>query len=266
MPDAVPERPKIADAPLSVILLAPAADDPVFGELDHVVRDWLAWLDQRPGDSELLLILDDGGSASQAPSISHSRLRVIHQVAPSGIGPSLQTAVRLARFPLVLTAPGGRQFHPADVQTLFAAIDQVDLVAGCRVAGRPPRWLRALGLMKRIATRILLGYADEPRASWLGWAGCWRRLRTRCIFGVQLQDSECPLRLYRAEVLRRFPIQARGSFAFVEIAAKANDLGCWMAEAPIPWTRPANETVDPHWHADVRLVRRAPDFGPPSNK
>jgi len=259
MPDAVPERPKIADAPVSVILLAPAA-----GDLEAVVRDWLMWLDQRPGDSELLLVLDDDGAASEAPSSIHPRLRVIHQVTPSGAGPSLQTAIWLARFPLALTAPGDRQFQPADAKALFAAIDQVDLVAGCRVAGPPPVWLRALGFMKRMATRILLGYGDEPRVSWLGWQGFWRRFHTRHIFGVKLQDSECPLRLYRTEILRRFPIQARGSFAFVEVAAKANDLGCWMAEAPVTWNPPHNEAADPHWKADARLVRRSPDFGAPS--
>lgn len=274
MLDAVPERSKIADAPLSVILLAPASGDAASGDFPHpplakggaaageleaVVRDWLAWLDQRPGDSELLMVLDAG--ASEFHRLSHPRLRLVRQVAPSGLGPSLQTGIWLARFPLVLTAPADRQFQPADAQALFANIDQVDFVAGCRVAGRPPLWLRGLGLLKRILTRVLLGYADEPRAGWLGWTGFWRRLRTRCIFGVQLQDSECPLRLYRAEVLRRFPIQARGSFAVIEVAAKANDLGCWMAEAPVPWKRPPVETVDPHWNADARLVRRAPDFG-----
>jgi hypothetical protein len=258
MADAVAERPKIADAGLSVILLAPAT-----GDLDPVVRDWLTWLEQRPGDSEILLVLD--GCVLEA-SLSHSRLRVVHQVAPAGIGPSLQSAIWLARFPLALTAPADRQFQPADVQPFFAAIDQVDLVAGSRVADRPPWWLRVLGFLKRMATRILLGYADEPRVSWLGWQGFWRRLHTRHIFGVKLQDSECPLRLYRTEVLRRFPIQARGSFAVVEAAAKANDLGCWMSETPVPWNRPANEAPDPHWKADARLVRRSPDFGNPSPK
>jgi len=253
MDDAVAERPKIADAALSVILLAPAT-----GDLDAVVRDWLTWLEQRPGASEILLVLD--GRVAEA-SLSHARLRIVHQVAPSGIGPSLQSAIWLARFPLALTAPADRQFQPAGVHPLFAAIDQVDFVAGCRVADPPPWWLRVLGFLKRIATRILLGYADEPRVSWIGWQGFWRRLHTRYIFGVRLQDSECPLRLYRTGVLRRFPIQARGSFAVVETAAKANDLGCLMAETPVSWHRPPNEAVDPHWKADARLVRRSPDFG-----
>ncbi|MCI0684766.1 MAG: hypothetical protein L0Y71_21930 [Gemmataceae bacterium] len=255
---AVPERPKIADAPLSVVLLAPAA-----GDRQAVVRDWLAWLEQRAGDAELLLILD-GGRGDEIQS--HPRLRIVHHVEPPGIGPSLQTAVWLVRFPLMLTAPCDRQFRPADVQGLFALIDQVDFVAGCRVAAPPPAWLHVLGLVKRIVTRIVLGYADEPRVSWLGWRGFWRRFRARHIFGVKLQDSGCPLRLYRSEALRQFPIQSRGTFAWVEVAAKANDLGCWMAEAAIPWTPPNEPPIepdDPHWRADARLVRRAPDFGSP---
>ena len=257
---AVPERPKIADAPLSVVLLArPGVED-----LHTIVRAWLAWLGQRPGDTELLVVFDDANAETSALAIDDARLRIIHHVAPPGVGPSLQTAIWFARYPLLLTATGDRQFQPDDAQRLFVLIDQVDLVTGCRVAGPPPRWLRALGLVKRILTRIFLGYASERRASWLGWRGIGRRCFVRFFFGVQLHDVECPLRLYRTEMLRRFPIQARGSFAQVEILAKANHLGCWMAEAPVPWSPPAHAEPDPLWKADGKMVRRNPDFGSPA--
>ena len=253
---AVPERPKIADAPLSVVLLAREGGT----DLEAVVKDWLAWLDQRGGDAEVLIIVRE---FVHSP-LTDSRVRIIHQVAPNGCGACLQTAVLLARHPLLLTCTGDRQFQPADAPRLFAHIDQVDIVSGCRVPAPPPLWLRALGLVKRIVTRVLLGYADEPRAGWLGWRGLGRRLRLRVVFGVKLHDAECVLRLYRTEVLRRFPIQAHGSFAHVEVLAKANHLGCWMAETPLPWTPPEPEQPDSLWAADVKLVRRRPEFGSPT--
>ncbi len=254
---AVPERPKIADAPLSVVLLARAGG----AELEATVHAWRAWLNTRPGEAEVLVVIPERASANCIGPLGDPRVRIVHHVTPTGSGACLQTAVLLARHPLLLTTTADRQFQPADAEGLFARIDQVDVVGGWRVESPPPLWLRALGLIKRLLTRVLLGYADEPRVSWLGWRGLGRRCRIRHIFGVKLHDAECVFRLYRADVLRRFPIQSNGSFAHVEVLAKANHLGCWMAETPVPWTPPAQEEPDPLWAADAKLVRRRPDFG-----
>jgi hypothetical protein len=251
----MPELPKIADAPLSVVLLAPHAGDPV----DLAVHDWLGWLGQRPGEAEVLVVLPDAESTSQGVASGDPRVRIVRHVAPPGNGAFLQSAAALVRYPLLLTATADRQFQPADASRLLAQIDQVHMVCGCRVAA-PPFWLRALGLMKRIVTRVLLGYADEPRATWLGWPGLWRRVSTRLIFGVKLHDAACGLRLYRTEVLQRFPIQSMGSFAHVEVAAKANHLGCWMAEVPVSWVPSDSADVDSCWSADVKALRRRPQF------
>jgi len=252
-----PERPPIADAPLSVVLLArPGAVD-----LEAVVQAWLAWLDQRPGESEVLLIVE--GLDAPTISVADPRLRIIDQVAPTGIGPCLQTGVWLAKHPLLLTAPADHQFQPADAQGLFEQINKVDLVAGVRVHCPPPLWLRVLGFFKRIASLIFLGYFGEPRAAWFGWRGWGRRFRIRHVFGVRVADAECPLRLYRKEVFARLPIQSRGSFAHVEVLAKTNHLGCMMAEAPAPWTPLPNEAEDPDWTADARQLFRRPEFGMP---
>src|SRR5262245_32546376 len=252
----MPELPKIADAPLSVVLLAPKEGD----ERDAAVQAWLEWLGQRPGDAELLVVLPDAESAGQDAAASDSRLRIIHHVVPSGSGACLQTAVALTRYPLLLFATADRQFRPADAALLLAQIDQVHIVCGCRVAAPPPFWLRALGLVKRLLTRILLGYAEQPRAAWLGWPGLWQRWRIRLVFGVKLHDAACVFRLYRADVLRRFPVQSQGDFAHVEAIAKANHLGCWMAEVPVSWSPPPRKNADPHWATDVKTIRRRPEF------
>ena len=256
MLSAVLERPKIADAALSVVLFAPVGGT----DLEAVVRTWLAWLDQRPGAAELLLILD-GAGAERELHLDDPRLRIIHHVAPSGLGACLQTAIWLARHPLLLTSFADRQFQPADAERLFQHIDQVDIVSGSRVPGLPPLWLRGLGVVKRVLTRVLLGYAGEPRAAWLGWPGWWRRFWIRIIFGLKMRDTQSMFRLCRAEAMQRFPIQARGSFALVEVLAKANHLVGLLAEAPVPWTPPILEEPDAFWSADAATVRRDPDFG-----
>lgn len=254
---AVAERPKVADAPLSVVLLAPIGGQ----DVDAVVRSWLEWLNQRASEAEVLLVLDS--SPNFNPPIDDARLRIVHHVAPAGFGACLQTAVWLVRHPLMLTATADHQFQPLDAKRLFEHIDQTDLVSGFRVPGPPPLWLRILGIAKRLLTRFLLGYVDAPRAAWLGWAGLGRRIWLRLIFGVKLHDALCVLRLYRTEVLRRFPIQSRGTFALVEVLAKANHLGCWMADAPAPWTPSAADEPDPYWKSDEETLLKRPDFGDP---
>jgi len=258
MPAADSERLKIADAPLSVLLLASAGGQNIQG----AVRSWLDWLSQRASESELVLVLD--AAAESQLSSDDSRLRIVHQVQPCGLGACLQTALWLVRHPLLLTATADRQFQPADAQRLFEHIDQVDLITGYRVKGPPPPWMRIFGFFKRLFTRVVLGYAEAPRAEWLGWTGLGRRCWIRLIYGLKLRDSMCALRLHRTEVVRRIPIQSRGSFALVEVLAKANHLGCLLAEEPAPWTPPPAMEADPFWNADEKLVRRRPDFGEPA--
>jgi hypothetical protein len=252
------ERPKMPpETPLSVVLVARPDDvEPL-----AVARDWLTWLDSTAGNGEVLLVFAaDAGPLERG---NDPRLRIVHQVGPRGLGPSLQTAVWLARHPLLLTAPADRQVLIADAKLLFDHIDQVDLVAGWRVDRPPPWWLRVLGFVHRVLTRIVLGYAEEPRVAWHGGRGFWRRLRLRHIFGVKVHDPECPFRLYRTDVLRRIPIQSIGAFAQAEILAKANHLGCLMTETAVPWQTRVVAEADASWNADERLVLRRPDFAAP---
>ena len=253
------ERSKIADAPLSVVLLSPS----LTSDGESVTQHWRTWLDQRPGETELLVV-HVGQETATVQANSTDRLRTIFHLAPAGPGPALQTGIWLARYPLTLIAPADGQFQPADLQRLFEAIDLVDLVVGCRVDRPPPWWLRVVNLLKRLLQRILLGFAGEPRLNWLGWRGWGRRWVARHIFGVKLSDPESPVGLFRSEVLQRIPIQSHGGFVHLEIVAKANHLGCLMSEAPVPWRRPERDEPDPTWRQDCSRVRREPEFGPPS--
>jgi hypothetical protein len=262
MTDALPERPKIADAPLSVVLL-PSRDG---SDPEAIASAWQEWLRQRGGDFEILLVRESAEDmlSAKLPSDSGTRrleIRAIYQTTPLHEGTALQTALWLARHPLLLTTPCDFQFRPAEAQRLLEAIDLVDLVAGVRVDRPAPWWLRGLDFLKRAFAWILLGYLPAPRVNWLGWQGWGRRFWARHFFGVKIADPECPFRLYRTQVLR-FPIQSQGRFAHVEILAKTNHLGCWMAEAAVPWRRPEREENDPTWKEDCKRLRREPEFAP----
>jgi hypothetical protein len=261
MDEAPPERPPIATAPLSAIFYVP----PGVTGIASVLESWLRQLAARSVDFELLLV-----ASPERQDIVHeglelrksdSRVHVIQHLAPDGTGPEMQTGLWLARSPLIFTGPCDGQFQPADLTRLFEHIDKVDIVTGYRVYGSLPFWLRGLDLFHRLLRRVVLGHFGEPRDRWLGWGDAWRRFVDRRLFGLQVKDAECPLRLYRREVFRRIPIQSRGATAHLEILAKANHLGCFIAEAPVTWTPPPAE-ADEHRKADRKTLFHRPDFGP----
>jgi hypothetical protein len=270
MHDAGPQLPKISHAPLSVILLQQSA----FADMRSVVEAWSAWLGEHHPEYELLLVLDESEAPNATGALAAAgrdvesiaalpKVRVVHHLGPAGMGQALQSALWLVRHPLIVCATCDRRLQPADLKRFLDMIDLVHLVAGYRVHGRPPLWLRGLHALKRLAAMVFIGYKPEPLDGWLGWTGWGRRWVTRHIFGVKVRDPECPLRMLRKEILRRIPLQSAGSFVHVELLAKANQLGCWMAEAPVAWTPPEpRESPDPAWGAEARALFRHPDFGP----
>jgi len=266
MADSCERRP-IATAPLSVILLA-YNEGPSFEEL---VTAWLAALNALQREYEIILV-DDGSTdetAAWADALAgrYPRLRVLHHQHRRGLGAALRTGLAAARHPLVCTATCDRQYDQADLQPLLGIIDQVDLVTGIRVWQPVPRWLRFLGAVYFLIARIVFGVPREPRSVWLGWPGSPRRWLARWVFGLRLQDVECVLRLYRRSILPRIVVQSDGPFAQVEILAKANFLGCWLAEVPVthrPRTQGGitGQDLRANLSAEAWRVFKVPDFGP----
>ena len=266
MDEAPPERPPIATAPLSAIFYTPPSA-PSETPVTPILAAWLQQLSARAVDFELLLLVNaqrqDVVREALETKARDGRLRVIGHLGPDGVGPLIQTGLWLARFPLVLIAPCDGQFQPSDLPRLFEQIDKVDVVAGYRMHGSVPAWLRGIDVVHRLLRRIVLGHFGEPRDRWLGWRDAWRRFVDRRLFGLQVKDAACPLRLYRREVFRRIPIQSRGETAHVEILAKANHLGCFIAETAVSWTPPVPAPpADDHATRDRKALFHRPDFGP----
>jgi glycosyltransferase involved in cell wall biosynthesis len=259
------ELPPIAAEPLSVLL--PAANAAAL--LAEVLGGWVAQLEGLKRPYEIILV-DDGSSdgtgglarflAGRLP-----RVRVLDHPAPRGFGAALRTGLTAARYPLVFYTTCDHQYRPEDLRLLLGVIDKVHLASGYRVSAPVPAWLRWVGRFYRGLARLAFGAGPEPLPGWLGWSGHARRWLARWFFGVRVQDVDCAFRLFRRSVFDRIPIQSDGSFAQVEILAKANFLGCLMTEEPVthrPSPAPAREPL----RRTVREARRVlsqPDFGPP---
>ena len=100
----------------------------------------------------------------------------------------------------------------------------------------------------------------QPLPGWLGWRHHARHWLARWLFAVRVQDVGSFFTLCRREIFERIPLQSDGPFAQVEILAKANFLGCWMAEAPVSYNPPPGPSAS--YFAEAYHVFSEPDFGP----
>ncbi len=218
-------------------------------ELDDVLVGWENYLTDLSRPYEILLVddasTDDTAARAETFAGRNPNIRVLRLEQHGGAGAALRAGFRAVRHPLVLTVACDKQYQPSDLYRALEAIDQVDLVIGYRVGVPVPTWWRVRDGVRFLLSRLLLGAALEPTVCWLGRRGRARRWLARWVFGVRVQDPECPYRLYRREVLDRFIIQSNSSVAQIEILAKANHLECMMAEVPVSWVPSNLPSVDP---------------------
>jgi hypothetical protein len=220
------ERTPIANSPVSVVLLR-------LDENDAALRQSLAGLSVEvkklnQAIETLLPCTPTQASSLQSLIADYPQVRLVEDESTGqGVGSALKVGIAAAHHPLIFTLATG---YEANLLSLFLKeIDLVDIVCGVR-KDRQKRWR-------------------------------WRQFFSVAyqLFGLSLQDPECPVRLYRRESFERIPIQSQGAFALIEILAKANFESKLLTEVVIygPLTEPALRSGD-FWK-----VLNRPDFGPP---
>lgn len=233
------ERPPIAGQPLSIIFTVP----PESTQTADALRDWVTYLNGLNNDYELFLVSESAEASAPVLNQTYARVRLLQTSAAGGFGAALRSGLAIAQHPLVFYARAAERFKPSDVTQFLQWIDRVDLVVGQRVL--PSKF---------------------PRRRIREW--CFRQM-VRWISGVRVKDIECPFVLARRSIFARIPIQSSGTFAHVEVLAKANFLGCLMTEVSVAFRPAKPEQVSDlssnmsALRQDARRVRRNPDFGPP---
>ena len=233
------ERPAIATAPLTLVLVACNAG----ADIEAVVAAWVEQLQTRKQDWEIILVNDGSTDDTQIRAdiltSRYERFRVIHLASRLGFGGAIRSGISAAKNPLLAYTTCDLQYQPGQLKLFLEQIDKVDLVTGYRLWQPVPPLVRWLGRCWRIGLRVLFGISLEPLPCWLGDNGQRKRWLARWVFGVRVRDVECAFRLARRSIFARLPIQSNGPFAQVEILAKANFLGCWMTEVPVAYLPPA---------------------------
>ena len=232
--------------------------------IESALESWAAFLANRSGDHELLIV-DDAGTDKTSALIDRLRghwpkIRANKHDRPRGLGPALATGIQAASNPLIFYTLDPAAYRSADLDSLLKWIDKVDLVTGYRVHEDPPP--------PHETANSNVTPPRQPKLRRARQLGAERALRflMRWAFGVRLLDPACVFTLIRRECLTRIPIQSTGLFAHAEILAKANFLGAIMAECPVSVS--ANPVDRNRWEfrqvlGDASRIFANADFGPP---
>lgn len=255
------QRSEVAQSPISVILLASAPST----ETQDALRIWRLHLQSLRRPFEIFLLQEIRPEAAEATDPDAVQpTRTFTYERSLGQRDALNEAIRAAQNPLLAFCSCDKQFDPSELDQMLKVIDQVDLVVGFRVGQAIPLWRMFLDTVTIILSRVVIGVPLAPTACWLGSAGWGRRWLARWVFGLRVNDPECPFRLARREIFEHIPLQSQGSFAQIEMLAKANHLTCLIAEEPTTWTpttllvSEATSFADDAWR-----VFRHPDFQTP---
>ncbi len=189
---------------------------PVFNEaegIERVVRHWRAVLDGAGIAAEIVLT-DDGSTDGTGTVLARLTgeglgLRVLTHAPNHGYGFALGKAIEAARGEWVVTLDSDGQFDLADALPMLARCraEGLDFVTGYRRAKHD-------GLVRVAADRGL-------------------NLLVRRMFGLDLRDTNCALKVIRGDFARSLRVEARGYPTPTEITVKLLAMGARTAEMPV---------------------------------
>ncbi|MSR32262.1 MAG: hypothetical protein EXR99_12225 [Gemmataceae bacterium] len=258
----------VSKLPLSAIFLVLPGEN---ATLPQTLKRWADLLSKRFSDFEMIGVRVDPKATCKPeesipgpPEGSGYAIRWIPGVY-SGPGSALRKAFEICQHGLLFYTTG----HPGMVQEktfdrLRKTMDKAHLAGLCRVMRNYSFWMRMVhlgaGLFKRVLLSFPMGKILGPqrlRERFPAWVADW-------VFGLKFHDPLLPFRFLRREILSNIPIQSEGNFCHLEIPAKANFAGLFLAEEE--WQADDRELTrfncqpDPWFFGDFSLVARKPSF------
>jgi glycosyltransferase involved in cell wall biosynthesis len=168
------------------------------------------------GCAKEIVVVDDGSTDGTTQALSEQERAGIvvghHAERNSGKGTALRIGIRMATGDIVLTQDGDLEYDPEDYARILEPIVQgeADVVYGSRFLGRPA----GMALKNRIANRILTAAAN-------------------LLYGAGITDEATAYKAFRADLLKKLPLQCRRFEFCPEVTAKLRRRGVRIHEVPI---------------------------------
>lgn len=152
---------------------------------------------------------DGGADVAAAAAAAHGlELRVIRHAQKSGYGVTVADGLRAARHDYVAFTDADGQFEVADLGRLIPLLQTADLVGGYRLAREDAAFRSVIAVVFELCLRLL--------------------------YGLNVRDVDCAMKVMRREVLESFEIENRSAVMNAELYIKAGARGWRIRQVGVP--------------------------------
>lgn len=161
-----------------------------------------------------LIVVDDGSTdggadvARAAAAAAGLELQVLRHARKSGYGVTVADGLRAARHDYVAFTDADGQFEVADLRLLIPLLENAGLVGGYRLGREDAAFRSVIALVFKLCLRAL--------------------------YGLDVRDVDCAMKLMRREVLESFVIENRSAVMNAELYIKARARGWRIAQVGVP--------------------------------
>jgi len=147
-----------------------------------------------------IIVVDDGstdgtGALIDRLAVENPTIRAVHHPKNRGYGAALTSGFQAATGDFIMFMDSDQQFDIADLSYLSPFVGQYDIVAGYRIDRQDARYRILYARMFKLAVRFL--------------------------FGVNLRDTDCAFKVFRADLLKTMKLESPGALINTEILAKS---------------------------------------------
>ncbi|HVX29401.1 MAG TPA: glycosyltransferase family 2 protein [Nitrolancea sp.] len=175
---------------------------PAHNEVDNIPVVTQRALEVLPelAESFEIIVVDDGsvdgtGALIDRLAAENPLIRAVHHPKNRGYGAALTSGFQAATGDFIMFMDADQQFDIADLSYLSPFVGQYDIVAGYRIDRQDALYRIIYARMFKLAVRIL--------------------------FGVNLRDTDCAFKVFRAELLKTMELESPGALINTEILAKS---------------------------------------------